>query len=245
MAAGLHHPAPSALRGAGRRQPARPLHGPSAAGAGRRRHHRPHLASQRHSARQPGGRFPGGARRRPTRPECVRVASRQLGSDAARRLPQPQPGQSVRARGAGGAHAARASGQTLPLWEAAALPRRRAAGGARRGRALRHRIVARLGRQGPAPAGHPRRAGAELRAHPPQQPDRHGHSATAPAAAVGPAVSSSRPATASTSTRRPARCGRAPRCRCACCAPMADSSPSRRSRPWKRSWRPRCWPQAA
>ena len=32
--------------------------------------------------------------------------------------------------------------------EAAALPRRRAAGGARRGRALRHRIVARLGRQG-------------------------------------------------------------------------------------------------
>ena len=63
MAAGLHHPAPSALRGAGRRQPARPLHGPSAAGAGRRRHHRPHLASQRHSARQPGGRFPGGARR--------------------------------------------------------------------------------------------------------------------------------------------------------------------------------------
>ena len=24
-----------------------------------------------------------------------------------------------------------------------------------------------------------------------------------------------------------------------------DSSPSRRSRPWKRSWRPRCWPQAA
>ena len=72
MAAGLHHPAPSALRGAGRRQPARPLHGPSAAGAGRRRHHRPHLASQRHSARQPGGRFPGGARRRPTRPECSR-----------------------------------------------------------------------------------------------------------------------------------------------------------------------------
>ena len=63
LAAGLHHPAPSALRGAGRRQPARPVHGPSAAGAGRRRHHRPHLAGQRHSARQPGGRFPGGARR--------------------------------------------------------------------------------------------------------------------------------------------------------------------------------------
>ena len=120
MAAGLHHPAPSALRGAGRRQPARPLHGPSAAGAGRRRHHRPHLASQRHSARQPGGRFPGGARRRPTRPECVRVASRQLGSDAARRLPQPQPGQSVRARGAGGAHAARALGPDAAAMGAAA-----------------------------------------------------------------------------------------------------------------------------
>ena len=98
LAAGLHHPAPSALRGAGRRQPARPVHGPSAAGAGRRRHHRPHLAGQRHSARQPGGRFPGGARRGPARPECVRLAPGQLGSDAARRLPQPQPGQPVRAR---------------------------------------------------------------------------------------------------------------------------------------------------
>ena len=121
LAAGLHHPAPSALRGAGRRQPARPVHGPSAAGAGRRRHHRPHLAGQRHSARQPGGRFPGGARRGPARPECVRLAPGQLGSDAARRLPQPQPGQPVRARGAGGAHAARALGP-----DAAAVGGRRA-----------------------------------------------------------------------------------------------------------------------
>ena len=35
-----------------------------AAGGGRRHHHR-YLAGQRHPARQPGGRFPGGARRRP------------------------------------------------------------------------------------------------------------------------------------------------------------------------------------
>ena len=45
----------------------------------------------------------------------VRLAPGQLGSDAARRLPQPQPGQPVRARGAG-AHTLHApSGQTLPL----------------------------------------------------------------------------------------------------------------------------------
>ena len=39
--------------------------------------------------------------------------------------------------------------------------------------------LARLGRQGSAPARRPRRAGRKLRAHPPLQPGRHGHPAAA------------------------------------------------------------------
>ena len=42
---------------------------------------------------------------------------------------------------------------------------------------VRHRLLARLGRQGPAAPGGPRRHRRELRAHPPQQPRRHGHRA--------------------------------------------------------------------
>ena len=61
----------------------------------------------------------------------------------------------------------------------------------------------------------------------------------------GRPASSSRPATASKSMRPPTRCGRAPPCRCACCAPTANSSLSTRSRRWKRSWKPSCWPRAA
>ena len=55
----------------------------------------------------------------------------------------------------------------------------------RRARAARHPgrqgvrlgLVARLGGEGPAPAGRPRGHRRELRAHPPQQPGRHGHRA--------------------------------------------------------------------
>ena len=56
---------------------------------------------------------------------------------------------------------------------------RRAAGRARR-QGVRLRVLARLGREGPAPARGARRDRRELRAHPPLQPRRHGH----PAAAV-------------------------------------------------------------
>ena len=84
---------------------------------------------------------------------------------------------------AGRAHAARPrAAQVVPIWEAA--ERYRDAGDPVvivAGRALRHRLVARLGGQGPAPARHPRRARLELRAHPSLEPHRHGHPAAAPA----------------------------------------------------------------
>ena len=79
------------------------------------------------------------------------------------------------------------SGEVLPLWRAA--ERYRDDGHARRPRrrrALRHRLVARLGRQGPGAARRARGARRQLRAHPPLEPDRHGHPA---AAAAGRAAS--------------------------------------------------------
>ena len=46
-----------------------------------------------------------------------------------------------------------------------------------RGQGVRLRLVARLGGEGAAPARRARRDRRELRAHPPQQPGRHGHPA--------------------------------------------------------------------
>ena len=57
--------------------------------------------------------------------------------------------------------------------------RRHSAGGSRRKR-IRLRLVPRLGRQRPRPAGRPRRDRRKLRTHPPLEPGRHGR----PAAAV-------------------------------------------------------------
>ena len=54
--------------------------------------------------------------------------------------------------------------------------RRRAAGRVRR-QGVRHRLEPRLGRQGYAPARHPRRDRAVVRAHPSLQPGRHGRAA--------------------------------------------------------------------
>jgi aconitate hydratase len=70
-------------------------------------HHRPYLAGQCNPAGQPGGRLSGRARRRPARPERVRLPARQLGSDGARRVPQQHAGEPVAAWPAGGAYAAR------------------------------------------------------------------------------------------------------------------------------------------
>lgn len=60
---GLDRAAPAALCRRRPGKPAGPLRRAPVAGAGRRRHHRPPLARQRHSTRQPGRRLPGGPRR--------------------------------------------------------------------------------------------------------------------------------------------------------------------------------------
>ena len=70
--------------------------------------------------------------------------------------------------------------RSLPIYDAAMkLHRRRHADGGVRRRGVRHRLLARLGGEGhPAP----RRQGgdrAQLRAHPPRQPGRHGRAAAA------------------------------------------------------------------
>ena len=82
-----------------------------------------------------------------------------------------------------------------------ALPGRQAAHGRGRRRALWHRVVSGLGRQGPRPARRPRRSRPELRAHPPVEPDRDGHPAAAAHAGAAPrGTCGSAPATASRST---------------------------------------------
>ena len=72
-------------------------------------------------------------------------------------------------------------GEEMSIWDASAeVPGRRRATDHPRRQGVRHRLVSRLGGEGPA---NPRRQGRhrrELRAHPSQQPNRHGH----PAAAV-------------------------------------------------------------
>ena len=138
------------------------------------------------------------------------------------------------------------SGEVLPMWEAAAaLSRRRRTGGAGRRRALRHRLVARLGRQGPAPAGHPRRARRQLRAHPPLQPHRHGHPAADAPAEVRARLQALRPGDRSRSTRPRTRWPRAPASPSCCAPPTAasrSSPPAPRSR---RSSRSSCCATAA
>ena len=88
--------------------------------ARRRHHHRPHLAGERDPTRQPGRRLPGRARRRSRRPQRVCVTPRQLGSDAARGVPQQDRSSTcwrrVR-RWHTRVHAP--SGEVLPIWEAA------------------------------------------------------------------------------------------------------------------------------
>ena len=56
------------------------------------------------------------------------------------------------------------------------LPRGRRTAAGHRGQGVRHRIVTRLGRQGPGSAGRPRRPRRVVRADPPLEPGRHGRS---------------------------------------------------------------------
>ena len=189
------------------RDPARPLRRASAHRPRRRHHHRPHLAGGTDPRAQRSRRPPGRARRRPPRPQRVRGAARQLGGHAARPVREPGGPQRALSRGAARRDDARAERRDpAAVARRRALPRRgsfRRAGG---GRALRHRLVARLGGQGACPARRPRRPRRQLRAHPPVEPRRHGHPADqACRRTVTRQSCASRPATASRSTHEPMR----------------------------------------
>ena len=118
---------------------------------------------------------------RPVRLQHLRLAARQPPRDDARHLrqhPHPQRDGARRRRRHDQAAAGRHGDADLRRGDGV-QEARRAAGDLRR-QGIRHRVVARLGRQGHAAA---RRQGGdrrELRAHPPLEPGRHGR----PAAAV-------------------------------------------------------------
>ena len=96
------------------------------------------------------------------------------------------------------------SKQQMTMYDAAMRykSRGRAARRVRR-QGIRHRLVARLGRQGHHPARHPRRDRAVVRAHPSLQPDRHGRG---PAGASRKARRGRRSASRATSRSRSAAC---------------------------------------
>ncbi len=167
-----------------------------ARGARRLDHHRPHLAGGIDQGRQPGRQVPDRARRRAGGLQLLRRAARQPRSDDARHLRQRPPAQPAGARSRG-----RRSRVHLPerradddLRRRDALPRAGSAAGDPRRQGVRHRLLARLGGQGPAAARRARGDRRELRAHPSLQPGRHGHrcrcssrAASRPRASVSPA----------------------------------------------------------
>ena len=130
----------------------------------------------------PAGRLPDRAPGAAGRLQLLRRAARQPRSDDARHLrqhPHQEPD---------GAGRRRRRDHPLPLRRADVDLRRghalrRGEGAARhlRRQGIRHRLLARLGGQGNAAARRARRDRAELRAHPPLQPRRHGR----PAAGAG------------------------------------------------------------
>ena len=137
-------------------------------------HHRSHLAGRRDQARQPGGQLPQRASGAPRRVQQLWRAARQSSGDDARHLrqhPHPQP-HARRRRGRHDARARRRDQADLRRGDGISGGGRPA--GRAGGQGIWHRIVARLGGQGHHPARRPRRAGRELRAHPPLQSGRHG-----------------------------------------------------------------------
>ena len=102
-------------------------------------------------------------------------------------------------------------------------------------RGIRHRPLARLGRQGDAPARRPRRHRHQLRAHPPQQPRQHGRPAAAiprrPNLEDRSASPAKRPTKSSASTTPSSPAARSPS------TPPPRTAPSRPSRPTSASTR--------
>ncbi len=141
-------------------------------------HHRPHLAGRLDQGGFAGGKISGRSQGQAGRFQPVRHPARQSRGDDARHLRQHPPQEPDGARGRRRLH------DSLSLARAhddlrrrhALQERARAAGGVRR-QGIRHRLVARLGRQGHHPARRARRDRAIVRAHPSLQSGWHGRGA--------------------------------------------------------------------
>ncbi len=138
-------------------------------------HYRPHLAGRLDPAELAGRRVPDRAPGAAGRLQPIRHAARQSRGDDARHLRQYPHQEPDGARRRGRRHRALSvapADADLPCGNALPSGARAARGVRRQG--IRHRVVARLGRQGHDAARGPRGRGPELRAHPPLQPSRHG-----------------------------------------------------------------------
>ncbi len=171
---------PSFLEHLTRNPPAAvPDHGSASARAARRQHHhRSHLAGGLDQGGQPGRDVPDRAGRVAEGLQLLRIAPRQSRGDGARHVCQRPAAQPARTRHRG--------------WLDDAPARHRGHDDLRRGGEVRRggraaprdcregvrvRLLARLGRQGHAPARRAGRAGRELRADSSQQPRQHGRAA--------------------------------------------------------------------
>ena len=141
-------------------------------------HHRPHFAGRFDQGRQPCGRVPARPSGAAARLQPIRHATRQSPGDDARYFRQHSHQKSDAAR------RRRRLYDSLSVERAdddvrrgdALQVRERAAGCVCR-QGIRHRLVARLGRQGRDPARRARRGRAIVRAHPSLKSCRHGRSA--------------------------------------------------------------------
>ncbi len=175
----------------------------------RQHHHRPHLPRRLDQGGVAGRQVPPRARRRGARLQLLRLAARQPRGDDARHLRQHPHQEPHGAGDRGRLHPPPAERRAARhLRRGDALRSRGGSADRPRRQGVRHRLVARLGGQGPAPPRRPRRHRRELRAHPPQQPRRHGRRCRSSSSAAPASRASASPAarsTTSTASRRRSR----------------------------------------
>ena len=157
--------------------------------AGQQHHDRPHLPGRQHRQDLAGGEVPHEPRRRAEGLQPVRCPPRQPPGDGPRHVRQRPAAQPARAGRRRRRHAAPADRRAdVDLRRLDALPNRGHAADGHRRHGVRQRVEPRLGRQGDATTRSEGGAGRELRAHPPQQPRRHGRVAAAVQARPGRGV---------------------------------------------------------
>ena len=123
----------------------------------------------------PGRAVPGRPRRRSQGLQQLRRPPRQPRGDGPRHVRERPPQEPAGARDRGGRDAPPAGRRRhVDLRGQREVRGREGAAADPGGQRVRVRLLARLGRQGAAPAGRPLRHRRELRAHPPQQPGRDG-----------------------------------------------------------------------